>query len=176
MRVVGADDGATLPGVMDQPANPAPLSLRAAELAYGEAQRAADRLSDGLNDFRSRAATIFTVGVLATTFFGQAIAPDLRFLSWVAICVFVLGVAGIGIVILLPVKSKFAFGLSADGILKKTDTAATDAEVVSKAASNLMKTINTTADNMVRLSLLLQLQCGALAIEIALWTIDLAGR
>jgi hypothetical protein len=91
---------------MEQAANsPAPLSLRAAEVAYGEAQRAADRLSNSLNDFRSRAATIFTVGVLATTFFGQAIAPDLRFISWVAICVFVLGVAGIGIAILLPIKN-----------------------------------------------------------------------
>jgi len=161
---------------MDQSAAPAPLSLRAAELAYGEAQRAADRLSDSLNDFRSRAATVFTVGVLATTFFGQAIAPDLRFISWAAICVFVLGVAGIGIVILLPVKGKLAFGLSADGILAKTDPAATDAEVVGKAARNLMKTIKDTADEMQRLSLLLQLQCGALAVEIALWTIDLAGR
>lgn len=161
---------------MDQPAAQAPLSLRAAELAYEEAQRAADRLSDSLTDFRSRAATIFTVGVLATTFFGQAIAPDLQFISWVAICVFVLGVAGIGIAVLLPVRSKFAFGLSADGILQKTDRAATDAEVVGKAASNLMKTIETTANHMERLSLLLQLQCGALAIEIALWTVDLAGR
>ena len=161
---------------MGQPANTAPLSLRAAELAYGEAQRAADRLSDGLNDFRSRAATIFTIGVLATTFFSQAIAPNMRFISWVAVCVFVLGVAGIGIVILLPVKSKFAFGLSADGILKTTDSAATDAEIVSKAASSLMKTIKTTADHIECLSLLLQLQCGALAIEITLWTIDLAGR
>jgi hypothetical protein len=161
---------------MDQSNDQPTLSLRAAELAYGEAQRAADRLSDGLNDFRSRAATVFTVGVLATTFFGQAIVPDLRFISWVAICVFVLGVAGIGIAILLPVKGKFAFGLSADGILEKTDPAATDAEVVGKAARNLMKTITKTATHMDNLTLLLQLQCGALAIEIGLWTIDLAGR
>jgi hypothetical protein len=66
--------------------------------------------------------------------------------------------------------------LSADGILKKTDPTATDAEIVSKAASSLMGIIGETADHMEHLSLLLQLQCGALAIEIALWTIDLAGR
>jgi hypothetical protein len=161
---------------MDKPDETPPISLRTAELAYGEAQRAADRLSASLNDFRTRAATVFTVGVLATTFFGQAIGPDLRFISWVALCVFVLGVAGIGIAILLPVKRKFAFGLSADGILKKTDPAATDAEVVAKAALNLMTTVEKTADDMERLPLLFQIQCAALAAEIALWTIDLAGR
>lgn len=161
---------------MEQTAQAGPPNPRAAEIAYEEAQRAADRLSDGLNDFRSRSATIFTVGVLATTFFGQAIGPNLHSLSWTALVVFVLGVALPGIVILFPIKGKLAFGLAAAGLLENTDPASADAEVVKKAASSLMNTVSRTAGTIDRLTLLLQIQCAALAAEIVLWTLDLAGR
>jgi hypothetical protein len=152
------------------------ISLRAAEIAYGEARRAADRLSNSLDDFRTRAGTIFTIGVLATTFFGQAIGPHLHFLSMAAICLFVLGVAVPGVVIFLPIKKQLSFGLSAHGILAGTDPSLTEAEICKKAATSLLNTVEVTADRMEWMTVLLQVQCGALAAEMVIWTFDLAGR
>lgn len=92
-----------------------------ARLALTEAQREADRMSTALDDFRQRAATIFTVAVLATTFFAQAIGPELNRLSWLAILVFVLGVVVPGVIIFLPLKNHFAFGLDPKGVLKNRE-------------------------------------------------------
>jgi hypothetical protein len=147
-----------------------------ARLALSEAQREADRMSSALDDFRQRAATIFTVAVLATTFFAQAIGPDLRSISWIAILVFVLGVVMPGGIIFFPLKDHFAFGLDPQGILNNRERGETSIKIHEKAATSLSDHLENTQEKMSPLAILLQVQCCALALEIILWTIDLAGR
>jgi hypothetical protein len=147
-----------------------------ARLALSEAQREADRMSSALDDFRQRAATIFTVAVLATTFFAQAIGPDLRSLSWMAILVFVLGVVVPGVIIFMPLKDHFAFGLAPQGILDTREPEETSIMIHEKAATSLSNHLEDTQEKMSPLAILLQVQCCALGLEIILWTVDLAGR
>jgi hypothetical protein len=99
--------------------NETPTAAERARLALSEAQREADRLSAALDDFRQRAATIFTVAVLATTFFAQAIGPELRSLSWVAILVFVIGVVVARRHHLLPLKGTPCVRLGPERHLEK---------------------------------------------------------
>jgi len=133
-------------------------------------------MSAALDDFRQRAATIFTVAVLATTFFAQAIGPELRGLSWLAILAFVLGVVVPGVIIFFPLRARFAFGLDAKGILRNRKRGETATKINEKAARSLSNHLDDTQKKMTPLAILLQIQCCALALEVILWTVDLAGR
>jgi hypothetical protein len=156
-------------------AGEAAVSLRVAELAHDEAQRYADRLSRNLDDFRLRTGTLFSVAVLATTLFIQVVRTDLRFFSWAAIVAF-LAVAVLSIKILWPIKETLTFGLSPSGIFDNTEPGTSDEKAVSDAAESLAENLTSTEKELERIATLVQAQCGVLALEILLWTIDLAGR
>jgi hypothetical protein len=160
----------------DNPAKtsqPQVVSLRAAEMAYSEAQRYADRLGRNVDEFRTRAIATFTVGALVTTLFAQLVGPNLGFAGWAAV-IFFLGVAGLGLKTLWPFKA--VFGLKADDILKLTKPSRSDAGVTADAASSLVKQLGDTENSLEALAILLQIQIGVLALEILFWTIALAGK
>jgi len=149
-----------------------------AELAFEEAVRAADRASNAVDGARQRGATVFSVGVLSTTFFVQALNGSLATWGWLALLTLVLGVALPGVLILMPRKEAWVFGLQPSAIL--TVAAGTegldDAELVAGAAKSLEKHVNKSSKKVDELMKLLQLQCVALGFDIVLWTLALSTK
>jgi len=115
-------------------------------------------------------------------FFAQAIGPDLKTLSWLAIFAF-FGVLSLGIAICWPQKKKkddddagWKFGLDPIGVLDESRAGMTEAAVIEEAARSIAGLLPRTDEKLDYLARQLTFQWAALGLEVFFWTLDLAGR